>query len=108
MIVQLFKSTYCSTLKSTSKNKRFMVILGDGSVVHFGDDRYQIFTMHKDQNRKRLYNIRHTKNENWIDITTPAFWSRWTLWNSPSLAASIRDTEKRFGIKIIDETKSQE
>lgn len=100
MIVYIFKSNL--------KNKRYMVVFEDRSVVHFGDDRYQNYTMHKDEGRKRLYIIRHEKNENWKDIKTPGFWSRWILWNLPTLSQSIRDVEQRFGIKIVNKTKSQE
>ncbi len=85
-----------------------MVVFENGSVVHFGDDRYQNFTMHKVPNRKRLYILRHQKNEDWNDIKTPAFWSRWILWNLPTFSQSIRDVEQRFGIKIVNKTKSQE
>ena len=101
MIVQLFKSD--------KKDKRFKVILGDGSVVNFGSPEYENFTMHKDEGRKRLYIIRHEKNEDWTKsgIKTAGWWSKHLLWNLPSLTASIRDTERRFGIKIIDKTKSQ-
>ena len=98
MIVQLFKSD--------KKDKRFKIILGDGSVVHFGDQRYQNYTMHRDSDRKRLYIIRHQKNEDWDDIKTPAFWSRWLLWNLPTLSQSIRDVEQRFGIKIVNKSSS--
>ena len=98
MIVQLFKSD--------KKDKRYKVVFENGSVVHFGSPEYKNFTMHRDEGRKRLYIIRHEKNENWNDITKPGFWSRWILWNLPSLSASIRDTEKRFGIKIVNKTSS--
>ncbi len=100
MLLQLFKSTL--------KNKRYKIILGDGSAVHFGDDRYQNYTMHKDPNRKRLYILRHQKNEDWNDIKTPAFWSKHLLWNLPTLSQSIRDTEKRFDVKIVNKTSSWE
>jgi hypothetical protein len=101
MLIQLFKSNL--------KNKRYKVVFENGSVVHFGDDRYQNYTMHKDEGRKRLYIIRHEKNEDWTKsgIKTAGFWSKHLLWNLPSFTASIRDTERRFGIKIIDKTKSQ-
>ncbi len=68
MIVLLFKSD--------KKDKRFKEILGDGSVVHFGSPEYENFTIHKDEGSKRLYNLRHQKNEDWNDMTTPAFWSK--------------------------------
>ena len=31
---------------------------------------------------------------------TPGFWSRWLLWNKPTLAASIQDAQRRFSIRI--------
>ncbi len=83
-----------------------MVVFDNGSVVHFGDDRYQNYTIHKDPNRKRLYIIRHQKNEDWNDIKTPALWSRWLLWNLPTLSQSIRDMEQRFDVKIVNKTSS--
>lgn len=51
---------------------------------------------------KELYLNRHKKNENWtIDgLFTPGFWSRWILWNKPTLKGSIRDLSNRFGIRI--------
>lgn len=105
MIVQLFKSD--------KKDKRYKVVFentpggkADGSVVHFGSPEYKNFTMHKDEGRKRLYIIRHEKNENWNDMKTAGFWSRWLLWNLPTISQSIRDTEKRFGIKIVNKTSS--
>ena len=65
MIVQLFKPNF--------ENKRFMVILGDGREVHFGDDRYQNYTIHKYEGRKRLYILCHQKNEIWNDTKTAGF-----------------------------------
>ncbi len=100
MIVHLFRSNL--------KNKRYTAVFENGSVIHFGSPEYQNFTMHKDEGRKRLYIIRHEKNEDWnkSGIQTAGFWSRWILWNLPTLSQSISDTERRFGIKIIDKTKS--
>ena len=92
--------------QSDRKDKRYMIVFENGSVVYFGDPRYQNFTMHKDEDRKRLYIIRHQKNENWNDIKTPAFWSKWLLWNLPTISQSKKDIEQRFGIKIINKTTS--
>ena len=88
--------------KSDRKDKRFKVVLGDGSVVHFGSPEHQNFTIHKDEGRKRLYIIRHSANENWNDIRTAGFWSKHLLWNKPTLSQSIRDIEHTFGIQIIN------
>jgi hypothetical protein len=53
------------------------------------------------------YENRHKKRENWkkSGIKTAGFWSKWILWNKPSLNRSIKDTEERFNIKIINKTK---
>jgi len=88
--------------KSPNKSKKFMVIV-DGKKIHFGDSSYEDFTQHKDPQRKERYIARHIKREKWdkSGMKTSGFYSRWLLWNLPSLSASIKDTEKRFGIKII-------
>jgi hypothetical protein len=41
------------------------------------------------------------KGENWNDPYTAGFWSRWVLWNKPTITESIKDIQKRFSnIKI--------
>jgi hypothetical protein len=61
------------------------------------------YTIHKDPERKERYINRHMKREDWTKsgMKTSGFYSRWLLWNLPSLSASIKDTQKRFDIKII-------
>ena len=87
--------------KSTRPEKKYMVIV-DGKTVHFGASGYSDFTIHKTPSRKNLYELRHKSRENWkkSGIKTAGFWSKWLLWNKPSLSASIKDTENKFGIKI--------
>ena len=90
-------------LKSNRKDKKFMVFnVETGKVVHFGSKPYSDMTIHRSEERKNRYINRHRKNENWekSGIDTAGYWSRWVLWNLPSLEKSIKDTEKRFGIKI--------
>jgi len=90
--------------KSNRKNKKYMVHhIVDNKIktIHFGDNRYDDFTTHGDEERKERYIKRHSgMGENWDDPETAGFWSRWLLWNKPSLKASIKDTEKRYDIKI--------
>lgn len=83
--------------KSTKSDKKWMVTFADGKTVHFGAAGYSDFTEHKDPDRKQRYLARHKKNENWNSVETPGFLSRWLLWNKPTLTASIRDTNSRFG-----------
>jgi len=68
--------------------------------ISFGATGYDDFTMHRDTNRKKAYLTRHKSTENWNDPDTAGFWSRWLLWNKPTIDASIRDIEKRFDIKV--------
>ena len=82
--------------KSNKRFKKYDAIISDHHLVSFGDNRYQDYTMHKDTLRKDHYINRHKKNENWNDYTTPGFYSRWILWNLPSLEESVRDTMIRF------------
>jgi hypothetical protein len=51
------------------------------------------------------YLERHHARENWSrqGIYSPGFWARWILWNRPSLSASIRDTARRFQLRIVTE-----
>jgi hypothetical protein len=78
-------------------------IIGPQATVSFGAHGYEDFTQHKDRQRQENYLTRHKHNETWTKsgVTSAGFWSRWLLWNKPSLKASIQDTEKRFGIQII-------
>jgi hypothetical protein len=92
---------------STRADKKWMVTITHGDdrhkTVHFGGAGYEDYTIHKDIERKRRYEARHKERETWTKsgIKTAGFWSKWILWNKPSLSASISDTSNRFGIKII-------
>lgn len=96
--------------RSTNKNKKFTVVieetLADNKVtkktIHFGAAGMSDYTIHKDFDRMKRYENRHSSSENWnkSGLRTAGFWSKWILWNKPSFMASVRDTEKRFGIKI--------
>jgi len=52
----------------------------------------------------RRYEVRHRSRETWSKsgVKTAGFWSKWILWNKPGLNASISDTRRRFGLKIIN------
>ena len=84
---------------SPSKTKKWLA-QGPGFSVNFGAKGYQNYTMHKDPKRKALYIQRHERRENWSDPRTAGFWSRWLLWEEPSLAAAASKIKKRFGINV--------
>lgn len=77
---------------------RFKYPSGKAKNTHFGGKGYEDFTLHKDNNRKKLYLNRHRKNENWNDPTTAGSLSRYILWNKPSLEQSFSDYKKRFNM----------
>ena len=88
-------------IKSPVDGKKYRAIYDDkGKIINvdFGASGYQDYTMHKDDDRKKLYLARHKKNENWNDPTTAGCLSRYILWNKPTLAASISDFKKRFNV----------
>lgn len=93
-------STYILT-KSDNHKKKFMVYLPNNKKIHFGSRQHSDYTIHKDPIRRELYIGRHKKNEDWNNLNTAGFWSKWILWNLPSLFDSIKDTERKFNIKII-------
>lgn len=88
--------------KSTRPEKKYMVTI-DNKTIHFGASGYSDYTRHTDKDRMHRYNTRHMSRENWTKsgLKTAGFWSKWVLWNKPSFRDSIRDTEKRFSIKIV-------
>ena len=74
-----------------------------GKKISFGAKGYSDYTIHKDDHRKNNYIKRH-QNEDWEDLRKAGTWSRFLLWNKPTLKASIIDMERKFNIKIIDIT----
>ena len=76
-----------------------------GKKITFGAKGYSDYTIiHKDDHRKNNYIKRHQVNEDWEDLEKAGTWSRYILWNKPTLKASIRDMERKFNIKILDMT----
>ena len=72
--------------KSKRKNKKFMVKTKNG-IVHFGDERYEDYTQHKDKKRRESYckrtkGIKNKKGElTYKDKDTANYWARKLLWN---------------------------
>lgn len=99
--------------RSEKPDKKFKVVVGVKKkarseatplkTIHFGAKGMSDYTINKDPERKRLYIKRHKARENWSKsgIRTAGFWSRWLLWNKPTLDESIQDIEKRFRVKIM-------
>lgn len=82
---------------SDGKHK-YYIITDSGKKVYFGATGYSDFTKHKDEARKQRYIDRHSKNENWSKsgMDTAGWWSRWLLWNKPTIKESYDDIKKRL------------
>jgi hypothetical protein len=77
---------------------KYYIITKSGRKVLFGAVGYSDFTKHKDEDRKQRYISRHKNNENWTKsgIDSAGFWSRYLLWNKPTINESYRDIKNRF------------
>ena len=77
---------------------KYYIITKSGKKVSFGAAGYSDFTIHKDEERKKRYILRHEKNENWrkSGIDTSGFWSRWLLWNLPTKNQSYNYIKSNF------------
>jgi hypothetical protein len=91
-----------SITKSDRANKKYKALFEDSQhsiySVYFGAAGYTDYTMNHDDEKKRLYLLRHRKNENWNDPISAGALSRWILWNKPTLKESISDFKKRFNL----------
>lgn len=71
---------------SNRKNKKFQVRVrdpqtGEIETVHFGDKRYEDFTMHKDKKRRESFRARHRCDDlTKKDIASARYWSCEYLW----------------------------
>ena len=94
--------------KSNNLKKKFMVKFinpntGKINTIHFGAFGMSDYTINKDEKRKERYIKRHSKD--YInDLNYSSFYALNLLWNKPTLQASINDTEKRYLIKIYNNT----
>jgi len=98
----LIKMSLVVKLRKAKKPYKYEVEL-NGKKIQFGASGYSDFTLSGDETKKTNYLLRHKARENWTrsGIMTKGFWSRWLLWNKPSIQGSIDDIEKRFNLKIF-------
>ena len=85
---------YYYPYKSDKPDKKYYIITKDNKRVYFGAAGYEHFSSgHKDEARKQRYINRHEKNEDWTKsgLDTAGFWSRWLLWNKPTIKESYQD-----------------
>ena len=89
--------------RSKRQGKKYKAQFEDGKAVHFGAAGMSDFTRNKDPERRQAYLARHKANEDWGDKESAGFWSRWLLWEKPSLrraAAALRSKGLQVDLKV--------
>ena len=82
--------------KSDRPDKKYFIITNDNKKIYFGQASASDFTLHKDEARKQRYINRHKKNENWNNKDTAGFWSRWLLWEKPTIKESYEYIKNKY------------
>ena len=94
--------------KSETPTKKYDIYLLDGEgkqhKVTFGATGYNDYTIYSKRSKvladlhEEAYLKRHKVTEDWTrsGVLTAGFWSRWILWNLPTVSASLRDVKGRF------------
>lgn len=101
------KETWLLTQAENPKSKLQAIRLSPVSKykeIEFGQAGSRDFTTTGDEKLKDAYLARHKPREDWSDLETAGAWSRWLLWNEPTIAKSIVAMEKRFKIRIGNAT----
>lgn len=73
---------------SDRPEKKYYIITNQGKKVYFGQAGASDYTIHKDPERKQRYINRHKREEhlwNKSGINSPSFWSRFLLWEKPTI-----------------------
>jgi len=94
--------------KLKSGPKKFEAVFFDDKTkkkiktVRFGAKGYSDYTIHKDPERMKRYDMRHKTREDWTRSGkhTAGFWSKHLLWSKPSFTDALKTTEKKLGEKI--------
>ena len=81
-------------MKSKNKDKKLTASFSNGKIINFGAAGYSDYTIHHDEQRKLNYIKRHKVNENWNDIQSAGWLSRYILWNKSTIKESIDDINK--------------
>jgi hypothetical protein len=81
--------------KSTHKNKKYKVVLSDGSVYHFGLKNSKTFVEGATKQTRDAFLARHLNNPLEKDLIekmtpSPALFSVYLLWATPSLEMNIK------------------
>jgi len=96
--------------KSSDGVHKFVVVLlntetNRTKTVKFGAAGMRDYTLYQKEGKdvaekhKAAYLARHSKTENWTasGAGSAGFWSRWVLWNKPTVASSLADAKSKLG-----------
>jgi hypothetical protein len=83
------KKYYVDLEGDTGRKKR--VYFGSAGMTDYTKDN----ALTRDDRRRR-YLLRHRKMEDWSDPSTAGFWSRWILWEKPTIRAALASVLRRF------------
>lgn len=94
---------------SGGKKLKAKLYLKDDRVkeVSFGASGYMDFTLYSKEDKelaeekKKAYIARHKVNEDWTNASTAGFWSRFILWNQPTVQKSMEWMENKYGFNFI-------
>lgn len=89
--------------KSESPGKKWKAVFtdektGKHKTIHFGQKNASDYTQHHDEDRKNSYLARHKTTESWSNPMTAGALSRYITWNKPTIAGSVADFKRRFGL----------
>lgn len=96
--------------RSPNPQKKWRVVVTDGErqkTIDFGGRNYGDFMIHTANggievglDHRDRYISRHSTREDWTDPFTAGFWSRWILWNNPTIESSIK-TLTDEGMEVV-------
>ena len=75
---------------------KFYIITKENKKVYFGQYGASVFTIHKDEERKKRYIERHKDRENWTKsgTDTAGWWSLKYLWSYPTNQEAYKHIKK--------------
>ena len=92
--------------KATDKKHEYFIITSNGNKIRFGSATNRYYTIYHQEfgkdladKKKKAYIAHHSKlNEKWGDngIDTAGWWSRWLLWEYPTIDEAYHHIEKRL------------
>lgn len=88
-------------VKSHLPNKKYDALFyNTGKIVPFGDSNYSDYTLHGNEEKRRLYRLRH-RNDNLEDPFSAGALSYYLLWgNSKRINENLKYFKKRFYNKL--------